>query len=97
MISGSSRAAEQQLTSEVVELLRELVEGVRDLTKVTWGLAGIGYQIFQQNVKLFRLGERQAYLEEQARKRVRFRGRVRRQRRRNRRMRERRRIRERGN
>jgi hypothetical protein len=50
----------------MVGLLRELVEGVRDLTKVTRGVAGLGVQIHQQNAKLIRLGERQSYLAERA-------------------------------
>jgi hypothetical protein len=52
--------------TEMVGLLRELVEGVRDLTKVTRGVAGLGTQIYQQNAKLVRLGERQSYLAEKA-------------------------------
>jgi hypothetical protein len=57
-----------QPTSGTVELLRELVSGVQDLTKVTQGLAGLGIQIFQQNAKLIRLEERQAYWAEKAMK-----------------------------
>jgi hypothetical protein len=68
VISGSSRVADMQPTSETVELLWELVSGVRDLTKVTQGLAALGIQIFQQNAKLIRLGERQSYLAEKAMK-----------------------------
>jgi hypothetical protein len=67
VISGPSRAAGVQPTTETEELLRQLVEGVRDLTKVTQGLLGLGYRMHQQNAKLIRLGERQAYLAEQAR------------------------------
>jgi hypothetical protein len=67
-ISGSTLAANRSPVIEMVGLLRELVEGVRDLTKVTWGLAGLGTQIYQQNAKLVWLGERQSYLAEQARK-----------------------------
>jgi hypothetical protein len=50
----------------MVELLRELVEGVRELTKVTRGVAGLGIQIHQQNAKLIWFGERQSYLAEKA-------------------------------
>jgi hypothetical protein len=57
IISGTSQAANQSPVSEMVGLLRELVEGVQDLTKVTRGLAGIGQQMFQQNAKLIQLGE----------------------------------------
>jgi hypothetical protein len=67
VISGSSQVGNESPVSKMVGLLRELVEGVRDLMKVTPGLAGIGQQMFQQNTTLIRLGERQAYLAEQAR------------------------------
>jgi hypothetical protein len=50
----------------MVVLLRELVEGVRELTKVTRGVSGLGVQIYQQNAKLIRLGEQQSYLAEKA-------------------------------
>jgi hypothetical protein len=56
-ISGSTLAANRSPVSEMVGLLRELVEGVRDLTKVTRGLAGLGQQMFHKNAKLIRLGE----------------------------------------
>jgi hypothetical protein len=62
VILGPSRVADVQPTTETVELLRELVSGVRDFTKVTRGLSGLGIQIYQQNTKLIRLGERQSYL-----------------------------------
>jgi hypothetical protein len=63
VIPGPSQAAKQPVNKMVV-LLRELVEGVRELTKVTRGMSGLGVQIYQQNVKLIRLGERQSYLAE---------------------------------
>jgi hypothetical protein len=68
-ISGSVQAANRSPVTDMVGLLRELVEGVRDLKQVTRGLAGLGQQIFQQNAKLVWLGERQSYLAENARKR----------------------------
>jgi hypothetical protein len=67
LIPGPSQAA-KQLVNEMVVLLRELVEGVRELTKVTGGVSGLGVQIYQQNAKLIRLGERQSYLPEKAMK-----------------------------
>jgi hypothetical protein len=69
MILGSSQATNKSPVTEMVGLLRELVEGVQDLTKVSRGLAGLGKQIFQQNAKLVQLGERQLYLAEKAMKR----------------------------
>jgi hypothetical protein len=63
-ISGSALSSNNSPVSEMVGLLRELVEGVRELTKVTRGVAGLGVQIHQQNAKLIRLGERQSYLAE---------------------------------
>jgi hypothetical protein len=54
----------QQLVTEMVGLLWELVEEVRELTKVTRGLSGLRVQMYQQNAKLIRLGERQSYLAE---------------------------------
>jgi hypothetical protein len=66
VISGPSQAANKQPVTEMVGLLRELVEGVRELTKVTWGVAGLGIQIHQQNAKLIQLRERQSYLAEKA-------------------------------
>jgi hypothetical protein len=63
-IPGPSLATSGLLVIEMVGLLRELVEGVRELTKVTRGVAGLGNQIYQQNAKLVRLGERQSYLAE---------------------------------
>jgi hypothetical protein len=63
VILGPSQAAKQPV-NEMVVLLRELVEGVRELTKVTRGMSGLGVQIYQQNAKLIRLGERQSYLAE---------------------------------
>jgi hypothetical protein len=68
VISWPSQAASKLPVTEMVGLLRELVQGVQDLTKVTRGLAGLGQQIFQQNVKLIRLGEMQSYLSEKAMK-----------------------------
>jgi hypothetical protein len=65
-ISGPSLAASGLPVVDMVGLLWELVEGVRELTKVTRGVAGLGTQIYQQNVKLVRLGERQSYLAEKA-------------------------------
>jgi hypothetical protein len=62
VISGSSRVADVERTSETVELLRELVSGVWDLIKVTRGVSGLGVQIYQQNAKLIRLRERQAVI-----------------------------------
>jgi hypothetical protein len=50
----------------MVGLLRELVEEVRELKKITRGMSGLGVQIYQQNAKLVRLGERQSYLAEKA-------------------------------
>jgi hypothetical protein len=67
-ISGPSLAANGSPVIEMVGLLWELVEGVRDLTKVTRGVAGLGTQIYQQNAKLIQLGERQSYLAEKAMK-----------------------------
>jgi hypothetical protein len=64
VISGPSLAAKQPI-NEMVGLLRELVEEVRELTKVS----GLGVQIYQQNAKLVQLGERQSYLAERALKR----------------------------
>jgi hypothetical protein len=58
----------KQPVNEMVVLLWELVEGVRELTKVTQGVSGLGVQIYQQKVKLIRLGERQSYLAEKAMK-----------------------------
>jgi hypothetical protein len=63
-ISGSALGVNSSPVTEMVGLLRELVEGVRDLTKVTRGVAGLGVQIHQQNAKLIRLGERQSCLAE---------------------------------
>jgi hypothetical protein len=65
-ISGPSVATSGSPVAEMVGILRELVEGVRELTKVTRGVAGLGTQIYQQNAKLIRLGERQSYLAEKA-------------------------------
>jgi hypothetical protein len=67
VISGPSRSTDMQSGNETVELLRELVSKVRELAKVTRSLAGVGYSMCRQNAKLIRLGERQAYLAEQAR------------------------------
>jgi hypothetical protein len=64
-ISGPSQAAKQPI-NEMVGLLRELVEEVRELKKITQGVSGLGVQIYQQNAKLVRLGERQSYLAEKA-------------------------------
>jgi hypothetical protein len=44
-ISGTTPAANKSPVSEMVGLLRELVEGVRELMKVTQGVAGLGVQI----------------------------------------------------
>jgi hypothetical protein len=68
VISGSSSIADAEPTFETVELLWELVSGVQDLIKVTRGVSGLGVQIYQQNVKLIWLGERQSYLAEKAMK-----------------------------
>jgi hypothetical protein len=68
LIPGPSQAAKQPI-NEMVGLLRELVEGVRELMKVTRGVSGLGVQIYQQNAKLIWLGERQSYLAEKAMKR----------------------------
>jgi hypothetical protein len=65
--AGMSRAVASQPISETVELLQELVSGIRDLSKVTRGLTRLGYRMYQQNTKLIRLRKRQAYLAEQAR------------------------------
>jgi hypothetical protein len=65
-ITSSALGANKSPVTEMVGLLQELVEGVRDLTKVTRGVAGLGVQIHQQNAKLIRLGERQSYLAEKA-------------------------------
>jgi hypothetical protein len=67
-ISGPILATNGSLVIEMVGLLRELVEGVQDLMKVTRGVAGLGTQIYQQNAKLIRLGERQSYLAEKSMK-----------------------------
>jgi hypothetical protein len=63
-ISGPTLAANQSPVAEMVTLLRELVGEVRELTKVTRGVSGLGVQIYQQNAKLIRLGERQSQLAE---------------------------------
>jgi hypothetical protein len=68
VIPGPSQAAKQPV-NEMVVLLQDLVEGVRELTKVTRGMSGLGVQIYQQNMKLIRLGERQSYLAEKVLKR----------------------------
>jgi hypothetical protein len=68
VISGPSQAVKQQPVTEMVGILRELVEEVRGLTKVTRGLSGLGVQLYQQNAKLIQLGERQSYLAEKAMK-----------------------------
>jgi hypothetical protein len=65
VIPGPSQAGKQPVNKMVV-LLWELVEGVRELMKVTQGVSGLRVQIYQQNVKLIRLGERQSYLAEKA-------------------------------
>jgi hypothetical protein len=67
-ISGPRLAANGSLVIEMVGLLRELVEGVRELMKVTQGVAGLRTQIYQQSAKLIQLGERQSYLDEKAMK-----------------------------
>jgi hypothetical protein len=63
-ISGPSQATSQSPVSEMVTLLRELAGEVRELMKVTRGVSGLGVQIYQQNAKLIRLGERQSQLAE---------------------------------
>jgi hypothetical protein len=68
VILGPSQAAKQQPVTEMVGLVRELVEEVRELTKVTRGVSGLGVQIYQQNAKLIHLGERQSYLAEKVMK-----------------------------
>jgi hypothetical protein len=60
-IPGTSQAARQPI-NEMVGLLRELVEEVRELKKITRGAAGLGVQIYQQSAQLVRLGERQSFL-----------------------------------
>jgi hypothetical protein len=65
VIPGLSQAG-TQLVNEMVVLLRDLVEGVRELVKVTRGVSGLGVQIYQQNAKLIWLRERQSYLAEKA-------------------------------
>jgi hypothetical protein len=67
-ISGPSLAT-QQLMNKMVRLLRELVEEVQELRKITRGVSGLGVQIYQQNAKLVRLRERQSYLAKKALKR----------------------------
>jgi hypothetical protein len=67
LIPGPSKAVKQPV-NEMVVLLRELVEGVWELTKVTRGISGLGVQIYQQDAKLIRLRERQSYLAEKAMK-----------------------------
>jgi hypothetical protein len=69
LIPGPSQAAKQPV-NEMVVLLQELVEGVRELTKVTQGVSGLGVQIYQQNATLIQLRERQSYLAEKALKGV---------------------------
>jgi hypothetical protein len=64
-ISGPSHAAKQPI-NEMVGHLRELVEEVRELKKITRGVSGLGVQIYQQNAKLVLLGEHQSYLAEKA-------------------------------
>jgi hypothetical protein len=67
-ISGPSLAAKQPI-NEMVGLLRELVEEVRELKKISRGMSGLGVQIYQQNAKLVRLGEHQSNLAKKALKR----------------------------
>jgi hypothetical protein len=64
-IPGPSLAARQPVI-EMVGLLRELVEEVRELRKAVRGMSGLSVQLFQQNAKLVRLGECQSYLAEKA-------------------------------
>jgi hypothetical protein len=64
-VPGPSLAARQPVI-EMVGLLRELVEEVRELKKAIRGVYGLGAQIYQQNVKLVWLGEHQSYLAEKA-------------------------------
>jgi hypothetical protein len=65
VIPGPSQATKQPV-NEMVVLLRELVEGVRELTEVTRGVSGLQVQIYRQNAKLIWFGERQSYLAEKA-------------------------------
>jgi hypothetical protein len=67
VIPGPSQAGTQPV-NEMVVILWELVEGVWELTKVTWGVSGLGVQICQQNAKLIWLGEQQPYLAEKVMK-----------------------------
>jgi hypothetical protein len=60
-ITGLALGVNKSPVTKMVGLLRELVEGVRELTKVTQGVAGLGVQIHQQNAKLIQLGERQSH------------------------------------
>jgi hypothetical protein len=62
-IPGPSLAARQPVI-EMVGLLRELVEEVRELKKAVRGVSGLSIQLYQQNAKLVRLGEHQSYLAE---------------------------------
>jgi hypothetical protein len=64
-IPGPSLAAKQPM-NEMARLLWELVEEVRELWKTTRGVSGLCVQIYQQNAKLVRLGERRSYLAEKA-------------------------------
>jgi hypothetical protein len=52
----------------MAELLRELVSGIWDLSKVTRGLVGLSICMHKQNAELIKLGKRQVFLAEQARK-----------------------------
>jgi hypothetical protein len=62
-IPGPSLDARQPVI-EMVGLLCELVEEVRELKKAIRGMSGLSVQLYQQNAKLVRLGERQSYLAE---------------------------------
>jgi hypothetical protein len=67
MVDIPSRIGGPWQSTETDELLPELVDGVRDLSKVMRGLVRLGVRMHKQNAELIRLGEWQVYLAEQAR------------------------------
>jgi hypothetical protein len=68
ILAGPSRIAGSQLSAETNELLQELVNGIRDLSKVTQGLAGLSVHMHKQNIELIWIGQWQVDLVEQATK-----------------------------
>jgi hypothetical protein len=68
ILAGPSRIADLQPFSEMVELLQELISGICDLSKVTWGLVGLSIHMHKQHAEMIKLRKRQVFLAEQARK-----------------------------